>query len=81
MSSTNSDLNDKIKTLKRRRDFLSKRVMDYQGKDASRDKAEESALNFAITVIESNYESATDILAELRRKRREEPESDPLQSK
>lgn len=35
---------DRLKTLKRRRDFLESRVADYHGKDMSRDKAEASAI-------------------------------------
>lgn len=52
----------RIETLKRRRDFLDKRIADYQGVDASRDKAEASALHWAIGVIEANFSSAMDLL-------------------
>ena len=69
MSSTTSDLQDKLKTLKRRRDFLSTRILDYKGSNDSRDKAEHSALNFAIAVIEANYQSAIDIVTELRKQK------------
>ena len=78
MSSIPSDLQDKIKRLKRRRDFLSSRLADYKGKNNSHDRAEESAINFAIIVIENNYQNALDILAEMRkekeRKKRENNE-------
>lgn len=59
--STHSRVEDRIKTLKRRRDYLYRRIADYQGKDASRDKAEASALHWALAVIEANYQSAYDI--------------------
>lgn len=52
----------RVATLKRRRDFLDKRVADYHGKDMSRDLAEASAIDWALAVIESNYESATNII-------------------
>jgi hypothetical protein len=54
----------RIDTLKRRRDFLDSRVADYQGKDNSRDKAEASALHWALRVLEANTEQATDFIAE-----------------
>lgn len=52
----------RIKTLKRRRDFLDQRIEDYQGKDNSRDKAEASAIDWALAVIEAHYEFATDLI-------------------
>lgn len=52
----------RIETLKRRRDFLDKRVADYKGKDMSRDLAEASALHWALNVIERNYKSAVDAI-------------------
>lgn len=52
----------KIGQLKRRRDFLDKRIIDYTGKDNSYDKAETSAINWAISVIEANYESAISMI-------------------
>jgi len=63
---------DRIKTLKRRRDFLNSRLADYQGKDMSRDKAEASAIAWAIVVIETNFQSATDLIAEEIAARREQ---------
>jgi len=65
MSSIPYKLNDKVNILKRRRDFLSKRIMDYRGSNDSRDRAEESALNFAIIVIEENYQASIDVIARL----------------
>lgn len=53
---------DRIKTLKRRRDFLNQRVVDYHGKDMSRDLAESSAIDWALAVIEANVESALDLV-------------------
>jgi len=52
----------RIQTLKRRRDFLDHRIADYQGKDMSRDKAEASAIDWALAVIEAHYEYATDLI-------------------
>lgn len=52
----------RVETLKRRRDFLDKRVSDYQGKDMSRDKAEASAIDWALAVIESHYDYAVEII-------------------
>lgn len=57
-----STLEDRLKTLKRRRDFLDMRIRDYVGKDDSRDKAEASALHWAIGVIEANRDSAYDLI-------------------
>lgn len=54
----------RVATLKRRRDFLDKRVADYHGKDMSRDLAEASAIDWALAVIESNYESAINLILE-----------------
>lgn len=53
----------RLDTLKRRRDFLDKRVINYAGKDMSRDKAEASALHWALEVIEGNYKYAVDCIA------------------
>lgn len=53
---------DRLKTLKRRRDFLEGRIADYHGKDSSRDRAEASAINWAISVIEAHYQLAADII-------------------
>lgn len=50
--------------LKRRRDFLDKRIADYKGKDNSYDKSEASAINWAVSVIEANYDSAIEIIEE-----------------
>ena len=55
-------LEDRIKTLKRRRDFLDLRIRDYVGSNDSRDKAEASALHWAIGVIEANSDSAYDLI-------------------
>lgn len=52
----------RLETLKRRRDFLDKRINDYLGSNNSRDKAEASAINWAIGVIEANYNSAIDLI-------------------
>ena len=57
-----STYTNRLDTLKRRRNFLDKRINDYQGKDDSWDKAEASAINWAISVIEANYESAIEII-------------------
>lgn len=54
----------RIKTLKRRRDFLDRRVADYQGKDMSRDLAEASALHWALGVVEGNYEYSVELIRE-----------------
>jgi hypothetical protein len=54
----------RIETLKRRKDFLDKRVADYQGKDMSRDLAEASALHWALGVIEGNYEYSVQLIRE-----------------
>lgn len=53
---------DRIKTLKRRRDFLDARVTDYHGKDMSRDKAEASAIDWALEVIEAHSGHAIDLI-------------------
>ena len=60
--SLNQIYQKRIDTLKRRRDFLDKRVMDYQGKDMSRDLAEASALHWALEIIEGNYQYAIDCI-------------------
>lgn len=54
----------RVDALKRRRDFLESRIADYQGKDNSRDKAEASALHWALGIIEANYEQAVDLIAQ-----------------
>ncbi len=61
--SIHSTLEDRLKTLKRRRDFLDMRIRDYVGKDDSRDKAEASALHWAIGVIEANRDYAYDAIS------------------
>lgn len=66
----------RIATLKRRRDFLDKRVADYQGKDMSRDLAEASALHWALAVIEGNHQFATELIIEKQREKYREGESD-----
>lgn len=61
----------RVDTLKRRRDFLDKRIADYQGKDMSRDLAEASAIHWALAVIEGSYDYATECIGmELRDKER-----------
>jgi hypothetical protein len=57
-----SKYEDRISTLKRRRDFLAKRIADYKGKDPSRDKAESYALTWAIRVIEANSDAAFELM-------------------
>lgn len=52
----------RVEVLKRRRDWLDKRVADYTGKDMSRDLAEASALHWALGVIEGNYDYAIDLI-------------------
>lgn len=52
----------RIKQLKRRRDFLTQRVSDYQGKDASYDKHELSAIHWALGVVETHYDDAIDAI-------------------
>jgi hypothetical protein len=44
----------RMEALNRRADFLSQRIDNYVGKNASRDKAELSALKWAINLIEDN---------------------------
>lgn len=52
----------RIQQLKRRRDFLAQRTSDYQGKDMSYDKAELSAIHWALGIIETHYEYAVDVI-------------------
>ena len=52
----------RIEQLLRRRDFLDKRIINYVGKDASYDKAEASAIDWALKVIGKNYISAIDCI-------------------
>lgn len=52
----------RVEQLKRRRDFLASRIGDYKGKDMSYDKAELSAIHWALGVIESHYEDAVDAI-------------------
>lgn len=52
----------RLETLKRRRDYLDKRINDYKGTNDSRDKAEASALHWAIGVVESHYDDAVDAI-------------------
>jgi len=52
----------RVETLKRRRDFLDQRIAGYEGKDSSRDKAEASAIAWAIKVIEMDYPLAIELV-------------------
>lgn len=46
---------ERIQQLRRRADFLEKRIEGYQGKNPSYDKHELSALRWAIEIIEREY--------------------------
>lgn len=61
---------DRIKTLKRRRNFLADRLSDYQG------RAEYSAIQWAIVVLENHHEAAMDVI-EAERRDRQEQEAEP----
>lgn len=56
----------RIQQLKRRRDFLAQRTSDYHGKDMSYDKAELSAIHWALGIIEAHYEYAVDVIRQER---------------
>jgi hypothetical protein len=62
----------RVETLKRRRDFLDKRIADYHGKDMNRDKAEASAIHWALGVIELHYQDAVELIRESQKDRTHE---------
>lgn len=53
----------RIKTLKKRRDMLDQRIAQSD-KDLSYDKAETSAINWALAVVEAHPEYAMDLIRE-----------------
>lgn len=61
------DVKKKLGVLRRRHDYLLRRAETYtEGKAADRDKAEASALELALAVIEAHPEVAVDVQAALR---------------
>ena len=64
MKSWSTVYSSRMKQLKRRRDLLDKRLAEYSGQNDSYTKAEASAIDWAIAVIERNHESAIDVIRE-----------------
>jgi hypothetical protein len=64
--STGKALDRKVGTLRRRLNFLDQRIENYQGSGSSHDKAEASALRFAIEVILTHREEAKEMLTKSR---------------
>lgn len=56
---------DRLNTLKRRRNFLFRRIEHYEGRDSSRDRAEYAAISWAIDVIESDPDHALEQIKEV----------------
>lgn len=52
----------RVSALKRRRDYLDKRIANYQGNNDSFDKSEAKAIDWALNVIENSYGLAVDLI-------------------
>lgn len=62
--SPNKTLKGRIQALIRRRDFLYRRIKEYSGKDDSRDRHEHAAIDFAVRMIEQNWDLAYEMMSE-----------------